>query len=234
MVVGAVALLAAGFIACTSASTSGGASTASPSKPDSGNGYVPPVPDPPDDGGSGITIDPTGVPDASTDCQATAKPGSIYAINVTTLTSEKSVPMCIYQGKVLLVVNTASMCGYTPQYGPLQTIYQQYASQGFLVLGFPSQTFNQEYADAGAVSSFCTSTYGITFPMFSIANVNPPDEQPLYTWLKAQPNGLQTDIEWNFAKFIIGKTGDVVKRFDHTITPDDPMVTSVIQAELAK
>ncbi len=183
-------------------------------------GYVPPP--------------PTGLADASTDCLSSAKPGSLDAISVTTLTSEITVPMCIYKGKVLLVVNTASMCGYTPQYTPLQAIYAKYASQGFLVLGFPSQSFNQEYASGMDVSSFCTMTYGITFPMFKIGNVNAPDEQPLYTWLKAQPVSGTADVGWNFEKFLIGKKGDVVQRILTAVVPDDPSVTSAIEAELAK
>jgi glutathione peroxidase len=175
-----------------------------------------------------------GVPNADTACVAQAAAGSIGAINVTSLDESVTVPMCIYKGAVLLIVNTASHCGYTPQYTPLEAIYKKYGAQNFYVLGFPSQSFNQEDADASTVSTFCTTTYGITFPMFKIANVNAPDEQPLYTWLKGHQDAGGGDIEWNFAKFIIAKDGTLVQRFAHTITPDDPMVTSVIEAELAK
>jgi glutathione peroxidase len=227
-------------VACHTTTQDGGAAGngADPAATTTGTGasHTPP-PVPSDDGGETLPTNPTGVADASTSCAAQAAPGSMDAINVTTLTTEITVPMCIYKGSVLLIVNTASMCGFTPEYGPLETIYTKYGPQGFYVLGFPSQTFNQEYGDASDVSAFCTSQYGVTFPMFQIANVNAPNEQPLYTWLKAQPNGQlngSPDIEWNFAKFLISKTGQVVQRFDHATYPDDPSVTSAIEAELAK
>ncbi len=234
---GVLAVSSALVFACSSTTQSsggGGDGTTNGVEPgtDAGHHVAPPVPTAMDAGY--VAPPPTGLADASTDCSASAKPGSLDAINVTTLTSEVTVPMCIYKGKVLLVVNTASMCGYTPQYTPLQAIYAKYVSQGFLVLGFPSQSFNQEFSDGKDVSSFCTTNYGITFPMFKIANVNAPDEQPLYTWLKAQPNSGTADVAWNFEKFIIGKKGDVVQRFLTGTTPDDASVTAVIEAELAK
>ncbi len=194
---------------------------------------MPPPPPTPIDAGY-APPPPTGIADASTDCLSRAKPGSLDAITVTTLTSEVTVPMCIYKGKVLLIVNTASMCGYTPQYTPLQALYAKYASNGFFVLGFPSQSFNQEFSNGADVSSFCTTNYGITFPMFKIANVNAPAEQPLYTWLKAQPASGTADVAWNFEKFVIGKNGDVAQRFLTGVPPDDPSVTTVIEAELAR
>ena len=196
-------------------------------------GHVAPAPPTSMDAGY-VVPPPTGIADAATDCLASANAGSLDAISVTTLTSEVTVPMCIYKGKVLLVVNTASMCGYTPQYTPLQAIYAKYASMGFLVLGFPSQSFNQEYSSGTDVSSFCTTNYGITFPMFKIANVNAPDEQPLYTWLKAQPASGMADVGWNFEKFLVNKKGEVVQRFLTGVAPDDPSVTDAISAELAK
>ncbi|HEY8074638.1 MAG TPA: glutathione peroxidase, partial [Labilithrix sp.] len=93
--------------------------------------------------------------------------------------------------------------------------------------------FNQEDADASTVSAFCTAQYGITFPMFAIANVNAPDQQPLYTWLKAQPD-MSADVQWNFEKFLVGRDGKVAGRFLTAVYPDDPMVTGAIETELAK
>jgi glutathione peroxidase len=160
-------------------------------------------------------------------------PGEIYAISVRKLADTTEIPLCRFKGSVLLIVNTASYCGYTPEYGPLETIYTTYRAQGFYVLGFPSQTFQQEDPNEMTVSAFCTTQYGITFPMFAIGNVNAPMEQPLYTWLKAQP-GMSADVGWNFEKFLISRDGHVAGRFLTPVPPDDPMVTDAIEAELAK
>lgn len=160
-------------------------------------------------------------------------PGTFYGFTLQTLTYKEAVPTCRFEGKVLLVVNVASQCGYTPQYAPLEALYQKYKSQGFYVLGFPSRSFNQEYADEKDISAFCTNEYKITFPMFSLANVNPPDEQPLYTWLKAQP-GYEAPIPWNFEKWIVSKKGTIAKRVAYTTDPSAPEVTAAIEAELAK
>ena len=171
-------------------------------------------------------------------CSAASAPaGSIYAISAKRLIENDEFPLCRFEGNVLLVVNGASHCGYTPHYGPLQKeLYAKYRAQGFYVLAFPSDTFNQEEATAAGVSKACIDEYGIRFPMFAIGNVNPPNEQPVYTWLKGQP-GMSAAIPWNFEKFLISKTGQVVKRFAHTTDPDpatDPQIRDAIVAELAK
>lgn len=173
-----------------------------------------------------ITNDPAAQP-------CTGKPGELYALTVKKLTTEDDVPLCRFAGKVLMIVNVASHCGYTPQYAPLQALYAKYAAQGFYVLGFPSRSFDQEFSDAKDVSEFCTNEYKITFPMFGIANVNAPDQQPVYTWLKAQP-GFDADIPWNFEKWLITRQGKVAKRIDYTTSPDAPEVAAAIESELSK
>ena len=178
--------------------------------------------------------DPTNDPDAGS-CSGIA--GELSALTVQSLTGDV-VPLCRFKGNVLLIVNVASQCGYTPQYAPLQTQYDKYRASGFYVLGFPSRSFNQEFADAGDVSTFCTNTYHITFPMFAIANVNAPDEQPVYGWLKGQwhpTHSTETvDVQWNFEKYLVSRDGKVTNRFLTAITPDDPTVIAAVEAELAK
>ncbi len=186
--------------------------------PPSGPTETPPAPDPLTDSDAG-------------DC--TPVPSTFYGFTLQTLTYKEPVPTCRFKGKVLLVVNVASQCGYTPQYTPLEALYEKYKAQGFYVLGFPSGSFDQEFTDEKEITAFCTDTYKITFPMFSLGNVNPPNEQPLYTWLKAQP-GYEAPIPWNFEKWIISKKGEIAKRVNYTVSPDDPEVTSAIEAELAK
>lgn len=175
-------------------------------------------------------VDPTDDPNAA---PCSGKPGELYALSARPLSAATDIPLCRFDGKVLLVVNVASSCGYTPQYAPLQAIYDKYRAQGFYVLGFPSKTFNQELAGDKDVSAFCTSEYKITFPMFTIGNVNAPMEQPVYTWLKGQP-GYADDVGWNFEKFLVSRHGKVVKRIVSATDPDDPLVIDAIEAELAK
>ncbi len=127
-----------------------------------------------------------------------------------------------YRGKVLLIVNTASQCGFTPQYGPLQELYDKYSSRGLVVLGFPCDQFgHQEPGDEGEIAAFCDSQFGITFPMFSKIEVNGEGEHPLYTWLKAEQAGPKgADIDWNFTKFLVDAEGNVVKGYGSTTTPE--------------
>jgi len=116
-----------------------------------------------------------------------------------------------YAGKVVLVVNTASQCGLTPQYGGLEALWQRYGEQGFVVLGFPCNQFGgQEPGTDGEIAQFCETQAGVTFPMFSKIEVNGAGEHALYSWLKADQPG---DISWNFAKFLIGRDGQVKARF---------------------
>lgn len=224
---GAVALLAA---ACSTSPEGSGTSPGGSAAPSSTETPAPRKVPPTGPEETPAAPDPITDPDAG-DC--TLEPSTFYGFTLKTLTFKDPVPTCRFKGKVLLVVNVASQCGYTPQYTPLEALYQKYKAQGFYVLGFPSDSFNQELGTETEISAFCTDKYKITFPMFSLANVNPPNEQPLYTWLKAQP-GFSSAIPWNFEKWIVSRTGKIAKRIDYTTSPDNAAVTSAIEAELAK
>jgi glutathione peroxidase len=128
-----------------------------------------------------------------------------------------------YAGRVVLVVNTASKCGLTPQFEGLQRLYTEHAERGLVVLGFPCNQFaNQEPGDADEVGEFCQKNYGVTFPMFEKVDVNGADAHPLYQWLRSQKGGLLGDaIKWNFTKFLIGRDGNVLGRYSPTTQPED-------------
>ena len=127
-----------------------------------------------------------------------------------------------YAGKVVLVVNTASQCGFTPQYKGLEAIYEQYVDQGLVILGFPCDQFgHQEPGDSEEIGAFCERNYGVTFPMFEKIEVNGEDAHPLYQWLKSEKGGVLGDrIKWNFTKFLVGRDGQVIKRYGSTTTPE--------------
>jgi glutathione peroxidase len=127
-----------------------------------------------------------------------------------------------YKGKVLLIVNTASQCGFTPQYGPLQGLYEKYADRGLEILGFPCDQFgHQEPGTEEAIATFCESQYGVSFPMFSKVEVNGKNAHPLYKWLKKEKTGvLGGAIKWNFTKFLVDRDGNVVKRYAPNDTPE--------------
>lgn len=140
----------------------------------------------------------------------------IYEIGVETLAG-KAISMDAYRGKVLLIVNTASKCGMTPQYAGLQALHERWSGRGFSVLGFPCNQFGaQEPGDAGQIGEFCEKNYGVSFPMHEKIDVNGNHAHPLYRWLKAQRGG---DIEWNFTKFLVDAQGNVVERFGPQTTP---------------
>jgi glutathione peroxidase len=163
----------------------------------------------------------------------TGQTGELYALSARALGATEEIPLCRFEGSALLIVNVASHCGYTPQYAPLQALYDKYKSQKFYVLGFPSNSFNQESADEKEITKFCTDTYKITFPMFAIGDVNGASQQPVYTWLKAQPD-QSADIAWNFEKFLVSRDGKIVKRFLTGVEPSDPELVAAVEAELAK
>ena len=132
-------------------------------------------------------------------------------------------PLERWRGDVLLVVNTASKCGFTPQYGGLQALQERFAPRGFSVLGFPCNQFgNQEPGDAGSIGASCQRNYGVSFPMFAKIEVNGGGTHPLYAWLKTQKRGLLglSGIKWNFTKFLIDRQGAVVERFAPTTKPE--------------
>lgn len=135
-----------------------------------------------------------------------------------------------YKGKVLLIVNTATGCGFTPQYEGLQDLYEKYQAQGFEILDFPCNQFgNQAPGTEAEIEDFCQSRYGVTFKMFAKVNVNGDAEEPLFTYLKSQQKGLMGNkIKWNFTKFLVDRNGKVVDRFAPTVTPEK------IDTEIAK
>ena len=145
---------------------------------------------------------------------------SIYDYNVKTMEGqEKSLNE--YKGKVLLIVNTATGCGFTPQYEGLENLHEKYKEQGFEILDFPCNQFaNQAPGSNDEIHSFCTLQYGTTFPQFAKIDVNGANESPLYTYLKKQKNGVfGGKIKWNFTKFLIDRNGNVVARYAPTETP---------------
>src|SRR5918999_1087241 len=138
-----------------------------------------------------------------------------------------------YAGQVVLVVNTASECGFTPQYQGLQALQDQYAERGFAVLGFPCDQFgNQEPGDEAQIADFCERNYGVSFPMFSKIDVNGDDAHPLFRWLREEKGGvLGSAIKWNFTKFLVGRDGQVLRRYPPTTKPES--LTDDIEKALA-
>jgi glutathione peroxidase len=140
---------------------------------------------------------------------------TIADFTVTTNRGE-SLDLSTKQGKVLLVVNTASKCGFTPQYDGLEELYQQFKDKDFEVLGFPCNQFGaQEPGNADEIAEFCKVNFGVTFPLMAKIDVNGPEASPLYDWMKSEKKGLMgsTSIKWNFTKFLIDREGNVVKRY---------------------
>ena len=136
--------------------------------------------------------------------------------------SGEDVSLADFRGKVLLIVNTASKCGFTSQYAGLETLYEELAPRGFAVLGFPCNQFGQqEPGDAQEIARFCSLSYHVTFPMFAKIDVNGPSAHPLYDFLKSEKSGLLgiEAIKWNFSKFLVDKEGRVVERYAPTTTP---------------
>jgi glutathione peroxidase len=148
---------------------------------------------------------------------------NVYDFSANTLDG-KPVALRDYAGKVLLIVNTASKCGFTPQYEGLEAMYQKYRDQGLTVLGFPCNQFGaQEPGSADEIGSFCHKNYGVSFPMFEKIDVNGEGAHPLYRWLKSSAKGLlgSEAIKWNFTKFLVDRHGNVVDRFAPTTKPED-------------
>lgn len=144
-------------------------------------------------------------------------------------------PLKDFAGKALLIVNVASQCGLTPQYAGLQRLHETYRDRGFAVLGFPCNQFGaQEPGSEGEIKTFCETRFGVTFPMFAKVDVNGAGAHPLYAFLTSQatqPDG-PGDVQWNFAKFLIGKDGTVLARFSPTEKPDSPAIAAAIEKAL--
>lgn len=159
---------------------------------------------------------------------------SIYEIELPSL-SGKPASLSAYSGQVVLAVNVASRCGFTPQYAGLQALHDRYASRGFTVLGFPCNQFgSQEPGTAGEIQSFCRLNYGVTFPLFAKLDVKGAHRHPLYAILSERPDdkGKAGDVTWNFEKFLIGRDGRVVRRFRSKVVPEDPKVIEAIESLL--
>ena len=144
------------------------------------------------------------------------------------------LPLSQFKGRVILIVNTASACGFTPQFEGLEKLHQTYGPQGLVVLGFPCNQFGAQDAGSNAeIAGFCQMNYGVSFPMMAKINVNGPQAHPLYRWLEAEAPGLlgSKSIKWNFTKFLVGRDGTVLKRYAPTDTPAS--LASDIEAALA-
>ena len=147
---------------------------------------------------------------------------SIYDFNVKTIDGEE-ISMAKYKGKVLLIVNVASKCGFTSQYEGLEKLFEKYKNENFMILGFPSNQFaNQEPATNERIKEFCSLTYDVKFDMFAKIDVNGENEAPLYKFLKSNQKGIlgSENIKWNFTKFLVDKDGNIVDRFASTTTPE--------------
>jgi glutathione peroxidase len=146
----------------------------------------------------------------------------------------QDIDLSSYDGKVVLVVNTASKCGLTPQFEGLQQLHEQYGERGFTVLGFPCDQFaHQEPGDEAEIAEFCQSNYGVSFQMFSKIDVNGDNAHPLFKWLREQKSGVMGNkIKWNFSKFLIGREGDVLDRYAPTTEPKK--LTEDIEKALAE
>jgi glutathione peroxidase len=150
-------------------------------------------------------------------------PSSIYDITVTDIHGQP-VSLADFRGKVMLIVNTASKCGFTPQYKGLQKLHEDYAAKGLAVMGFPCNQFGaQEPGDAAAIESFCKHTYKVAFPVFNKLEVNGDNSHPLFVFLKRSAPGLlgTESIKWNFTKFLVDRRGNLVQRYAPTTKPED-------------
>jgi glutathione peroxidase len=147
----------------------------------------------------------------------------------------KSASLKPFEGKVLLIVNVASKCGYTPQYAGLEAIYKKYNDKGFAVLGFPCNQFgSQEPGTGQEIRQFCTSTYQVTFPLFDKIEVNGENRNALYETLAGKDSPFPGNIKWNFTKFLVGRDGKILARFDSKVTPESPELTKAIESALEK
>ena len=158
---------------------------------------------------------------------------SIYDFSANSIQG-KSLNLKQYQGKAMLIVNTASACGFTPQFGGLEQLHKTYAAKGLVVLGFPCNQFGaQDSGSNGEIAEFCQMNYGVSFPMMEKIDVNGAGQHPLYQWLSAEAPGLlgSKAIKWNFTKFLVGKDGAVIKRYAPTDKPES--MAQDIEAALA-
>jgi glutathione peroxidase len=145
----------------------------------------------------------------------------------------KDASLKAYSGQVILVVNVASKCGYTPQYAGLEALYKKYGFQGLVVCGFPCNQFgHQEPGTDAEIKTFCSDKYSVTFPMFDKLEVNGANRHPLYTALAGTNSPFAGNIKWNFTKFLIGRDGKILNRFDSKVKPDSEELTKAVEAAL--
>jgi glutathione peroxidase len=158
---------------------------------------------------------------------------SIYTISLKDIDGQPT-SLKAYEGKVLLIVNGASKCGYTPHYAGLEALYEKYKDKGFSVLGFPCNQFGgQEPGTNEQIKQFCSSKYQVTFPLFDKIEVNGPNRHPLYLALAGKDSAFPGDIKWNSSKFLIGRDGKMLKRFESGIKPDSAELTKAVESALA-
>jgi len=155
---------------------------------------------------------------------------SIYDFTLPSIDG-KPTPLASFKGKVILMVNVASQCGYTPQYTALEAIYEKYKDRGLVVLGFPANNFGQQEPGTNAeIKTFCSAKYNVTFPMFAKISVQGSDQNSLYSYLTREANpSVAGEIQWNFTKFLVDRGGHVVQRFESPVTPDSPQVIGSIE-----
>lgn len=170
--------------------------------------------------------------------EAPAPKPSVYDFKIRNITTSPIQPVDLsqYKGKVMLIVNTATECGYTPQYSKLQDLYIKYNAKGLEILAFPSNSFNQEPRPEEEIVKFCQDNFRVSFPMFIKIEVKGPEIHPLYKYLTdaATDPKFAGEVKWNFEKFLVSKTGEVIGRFDSKTEPDDPSVISAIEQALAQ
>jgi glutathione peroxidase len=159
--------------------------------------------------------------------------GTIYDIPLKDIDG-KSTSLNPYKGQVLLIVNVASKCGYTPQYAGLEALYEKYKGKGFTVLGFPCNQFGgQEPGTREEIKQFCSAKYQVSFPMFDKIDVNGENRHALYTALAGKDSPFAGKIGWNFTKFLVGRDGKILARFESKVTPDSAALTQAVEAALA-
>jgi len=163
-----------------------------------------------------------------------AMAGSVYDYTLNSIDG-KPTPLSQFKGKVVMLVNVASRCGFTPQYEGLEALYKKYADQGFVIVGIPANNFGgQEPGTNAEIKTFCKSKYSVTFPMMGKVSVKGADQTPLYQFLTGEQTDpkFAGDIKWNFTKFLVNKDGKIVDRFEPKVTPEDPQVISALEKQL--
>ena len=163
-----------------------------------------------------------------------ASAASVYDFTLDSIDG-KPTPLSSFKGKVVMLVNVASRCGYTPQYAGLESLYEAHKDQGFVIVGIPANNFMaQEPGTNAEIKTFCKSKYDVKFPMMSKISVKGDDKTPLYQFLTSKQENPKTggEIQWNFTKFLVDRNGNIVARFEPAVTPQDPAVTSAVDAAL--